>query len=543
MNFKTEILSINNIFYLLSLIIALLVAIPVFTICFGFFQNTSEYFSILSDTFLFNYIINSLLLLIGVLTLTFIFGFFSAYLLSFYSFPGSRFLRWGLILSFAVPAYIYAFTVYSFFENYGLAYTILTYFFGEGNYNKIIPKFDGLIGAIISLSFSLFGYVYVLTTSAFFYQSQNLIDVGRSLGFSKIKKFINIILPTVRPSIVVGLSLVAMETLSDFGTVSFLGLSTLTTGIYNSWVGFDDLATANRLSFILIFFIFLLFSIEFISRKEARYHIAGIEDYKIKKLKKLSSLKGLLASTYCYLLLFFSFILPIGLMLFWTQKYFEYIDISEFIKLNLNTVYLVVSSSIIILILSVISNFSNRVLNKNSLKFINTISISGYAMPGIILALALMSFSSWITSITNLNFKDFIIGSSFGLIVAYIIRFYALSFNSIKSNYLKINQSVDESASLLGYSKLKVFCDIHFPFLKRSCLIIFVLIATEIIKELPIALVLRPYNFDTFATKAFSYAEQDLIELAAFPSLCLVIWSIIFLVISFKYILPRNENE
>ena len=153
MNLKKEIITTNNLFYLVSLTIAILVAIPVFTVCFGFFQNTSEYFKILSDTFLFDYIKNSFFLLIGVLSLTFIFGFFSAYLLSFYTFPGSSFFRWGLILSFAIPAYIYAFTVYSFFENFGLAFTFLTNLIGEGNYNKIIPKFDGLIAAIISLSF------------------------------------------------------------------------------------------------------------------------------------------------------------------------------------------------------------------------------------------------------------------------------------------------------------------------------------------------------------------------------------------------------
>lgn len=230
-------------------------------------------------------------------------------------------------------------------------------------------------------------------------------------------------------------------------------------------------------------------------------------------------------------------------MVFWTQRYPEYINISEFFSLNLNTIYLVIISSIVILITSFISNFSNRISNKKSLKFINIFSISGYAIPGIILALALMSFSSWITDLTNINFKNLIIGSTFGLIIAYIIRFYALSFNSIRSNYLKINLSIDESAHLLGYSKFKIFSDIHFPFLKKSCLIIFILIAIEIIKELPITLILRPYNFETFATKVFSYAEQDLIEAAAFPSLCLVMWSTIFILISYKYILPSNENE
>ena len=152
-----------------------------------------------------------------------------------------------------MPAYIYAYSLTAFFENYGTAFSILKNIFGEGNYNSIIPKFDGMLGAIISISFSLFGYVYVLTRASFLYQSQNLIELGKNLGFSKRKSFLKIILPSARPAIIAGLSLVAMETLSDFGSVSFFGISTLTTGIYNAWISFDDLVLANRLSFFYWF--------------------------------------------------------------------------------------------------------------------------------------------------------------------------------------------------------------------------------------------------------------------------------------------------
>ena len=154
------------------------------------------------------------------------------------------FFKWALILSFAVPPYIYAYSLTAFFENYGTAFSILTNLFGEGEYNKYIPKMDGMFGAIISLSFSLFGYVYILTRASFHYQSQHLIDLGKNLGFSKNKSFFKIILPSARPAVVAGLSLVAMETLSDFGTVDFFNVSTLTTGIYNAWISFDDLSSS-----------------------------------------------------------------------------------------------------------------------------------------------------------------------------------------------------------------------------------------------------------------------------------------------------------
>ena len=246
-----------NIWYFSSFLISIAVAIPIVTVFSSFFESTGEYSNIIKNTFLYEYIFNSLSLLLGVLFLTFIIGVLGAYLVSFYSFPGANFFKWALILSFAVPAYIYAYSLTAFFENYGTAFSILKNLFGEGDYNSSIPKFDGMMGAIISISFSLFGYVYVLTRASFHYQSQNLIELGKNLGFSKQKLFMKIILPSARPAIVAGLSLVAMETLSDFGSVSFFGISTLTTVIYNAWISFDDLALANQLSFYLLIFLYM----------------------------------------------------------------------------------------------------------------------------------------------------------------------------------------------------------------------------------------------------------------------------------------------
>ena len=241
-----------NIWFISSLLVSISVLIPIVTVFYSFFEDTSNYFTILKETFLLEYIFNSLVLLISVLVLTFIIGTLSAYLVSFYKFPFSNFFKWALILSFAVPPYIYAYSLTAFFENYGTLYSILKNLFGPGNYNQHIPKFDGLFGAVLSLSFSLFAYVYILTRASFLYQSQNLIDLGRSLGFSKFKSLYSLILPAARPAIVAGLSLVAMETLAEFGAVDFFSINTLTTGIYNSWIAFDDLAFSNRLSFFLL---------------------------------------------------------------------------------------------------------------------------------------------------------------------------------------------------------------------------------------------------------------------------------------------------
>ena len=536
-----------NSWYLSSFLISFVVLIPIITVFTSFFENTSNYYEILKNTFLIEYILNSITLLVSVLILTFIFGTGTAYLVSFYKFPGSNFFKWALILSFAVPPYIYAYSLTAFFENYGTAFTILKNLFGDANYNKDIPKFDGMLGAILSISFSLFAYVYILARASFLYQSQNLIDLGKNLGFSKFKSFYKIILPAARPAIVAGLSLVAMETLAEFGAVDFFSINTLTTGIYNSWIYFDDLAFANRISFLLLLFIFSLFILENLSRRKAKYHLNSKGGFKQKEKIKVFGVQAFLAFMFCFIIFFISFLFPLSQMLYWTIKFPENLFDLNIINLFLNTLFLVVLSSLVLLIFSLISNYGNRVSNTKILNFLSTLSISGYAIPGVILAIAFISFIAWFdNSIIKLlgfsSIKKLFIGSILGLVLVYFIRFYSLAFNGIKSGYEKINISVDESAYLLGYSKRKTFMSIHIPFLRNSLLFIIILISLEIIRELPITLILRPFNFETFATTAYISASEDLLEAAAVPSLFLILIASLFIILTSKYIL-RETHE
>ncbi len=536
-----------NTWYLSSFLISLIVAIPIVTVFTSFFEDTTNYFEILKQTFFLEYIFNSLTLLIGVIFLTFILGVGSAYIVSFYHFPGANFFKWALILSFAVPPYIYAYSLFAFFDNYGTAFTILKYLFGDGNYNKQIPKFDGMFGLILSISFSLYVYVYILARSSFLYQSQNLIELGKNLGFSKFKSFYSIILPSARPAIIAGLSLVAMETLAEFGAVDFFSVNTLTTGIYNAWITFDDLAFANRISFFLLLFIFILFLTENLSRKKARYHLDSKGGFKKKEKNKLSGFKAFFAFSFCLALFFLSFLFPLSQMLYWTVKFPENLFDLNIIDLFVNTLYLVVLSSLVLLIFSLISNYGNRVSNNKILNFLSTISISGYAIPGVILAIAFITFIAWFDNsiIKPFGFssiKKIFIGSILGLVLVYFIRFYSLAFNGIKSGYEKINISVDESAYLLGYSKSKTFMNIHIPFLRNSLLFIIILISLEIIRELPITLILRPFNFETFATTAYISASEDLLEAAAVPSLFLILIASLFIILTSRYIL-REKYE
>ena len=534
-----------NIWFISSLIVSLGVLIPIITVSLSFFEDTSNYYQILKDTFLLEYIFNSIILLVSVLILTFVIGTTCAYLVSFYIFPLSNFFKWALILSFAVPPYIYAYSLTAFFENYGTAFTILTNVLGEGTYNKHIPKFDGLLGAILSLSFSLFAYVYILSRASFLYQSQNQIDLGRSLGFSKLKSLYSLILPSARPAIVAGLSLVAMETLAEFGAVDFFSINTLTTGIYNSWIAFDDLAFSNQLSFFLLLFIFALFIIENLSRKKAKYHFNSKGGFKQKEKIKLSGKKSFFAFMFCFIIFFLSFLFPLSQMLYWTIKFPENFFDIDIVTLTLNTVYLVILSSIVLIVFSLISNYGNRVSKNKFLNFLSTLSISGYAIPGVILAVAFITFIAWfdeniVKSLGFLSIKKVFIGSILGLVLVYFVRFYSLAFNGIKSGYEKINISVDESSYLLGYSKKKTFLNIHIPFLRNSLLFVAILISLEIIRELPITLILRPFNFETFATTAYISASEDLLEAAAVPSLFLILIATVFIILTSKYILREK---
>jgi len=540
-------LKIINIWYLSSFIISIIVLIPILTVFSSFFEDTTNYFEVLRETFFLEYIFNSITLLLGVLCLTFILGVGSAYIVSFYEFPGSNFFKWALILSFAIPPYIYAYSLFAFFENYGTAFTILKFLFGDGEYNKHIPKFSGMFGLILSLSFSLFAYVYILARSSFLYQSQNLIELGKNLGFSKFKSFYSIILPAARPAIVAGLSLVAMETLAEFGAVDFFSINTLTTGIYNAWIAFDDLAFANRISFFLLLFIFILFLTENLSRKKAKFHLETKGGFKKREKIKLKGSKSIFAVIFCTLLFFLSFIFPLSQMLYWTIKFPENLFDLNIIDLLMNTLYLVSLSSLVLITFALLSNYGNRVSNKKILNILSTLSISGYAIPGVILAIAFITFVAWfdenfIKAMGFLSIKKVFIGSVLGLVLVYFVRFYSLAFNGIKSGYEKMNIAVDESAYLLGYSKTKTFINIHIPYLRNSLLFVIILISLEIIRELPITLILRPFNFETFATTAYISASEDLLEAAAVPSLCLIIIASFFILLTSKYILRDNDE-
>ncbi len=528
----------KNLLYCFVIGISVFSIIPFFTIIINSSLIDFDY-SLFKDSKFIEFTRNSLVILFFVILLTFIFGVFSAYLVSFYNFSGVNFFKSSLILSFAIPPYIFGYSISAFFENFGSGYTLINFFLETQNANKFLPNFSPIAYSIISLSFTLYGYVYILSRSSFMGQSANLIDLGKSLGFNSYKRFFRIILPCARPGIFIGLSLVGMETLSDFGTVSYFGVSTFTTEIYNSWFILDDLNSSNFLSLLLLCFVFIFFFTENFLRKDSKFH--SLENDSRNKKENLKGINNLMAFLFCFILFFVSFIFPFSQMIFWSLKFPEYFKSLDMLKLNINTFILISCSGSLLIFLSLLSNFSNRVLKNKFLIFFSNLSISGYAIPGIIISVSIISFLSLISSFTNVNFKTIFIGSFYGLILGYFFRFYSIAFNGIKSNFLKINYSIDESSYLMGFNKFKTFSTVHWPIMKKNIFFIFILIAIEIIKELPITLILRPFNFETFSIRAYNFASQDLIEAAAIPSMFLIFWASIFILISFKYFFEEKK--
>ena len=281
--------------------------------------------------------------------------------------------------------------------------------------------------------------------------------------------------------------------------------------------------------------------------KKAQYHSPSKGGFKIKEKANLTGYKSLLAFVLCFTVFLLSFLFPVFQMLYWTIIFPKNLIDLNILQLLLNTLYLVTLSSLVLIVFSFISNYGNRVTRSKILGLLTTFSISGYAIPGVILAVAFITFIAWfdnnvISYFEIKSIKRIFIGSILGLVLVYFIRFYSLACNGIKSGYEKINRSIDESAYLIGYSKFKTFFSIHIPYLKNSVFLIGILVSIEVIKELPITLILRPFNFETFATTAYVYASQDLLEAAAVPSLFLILIASFFILITSKYIL-REDNE
>ena len=520
---------------ILSSLVLVVFVLPILIVISSIFGEWSENWSHIYDFALFNYIYNSSILVIGVLFIALIIGTTSAWIVTNYQFFGKNTLEWALILPLAVPAYILAYTFTGLFDTYGTANILIRDLFGfEDNYT-LFPNVRNLVGAIIVFSFTLYPYVYLVTRSAFLNQSQSMLEAGRLLGLNAIQIFYKLGIPIIRPAIIGGAMLVAMETLSDFGAVEHFAIQTFTTGIFRAWYGMYDIQTAMQLASMLLVFVGLFIILEKNSRDNARY-TSKSSTYKPKKLKKLKGYKAFFAFVLCFFPICIGFILPISELSVWMLNYNLNFFNDKFWTTATNTVFLGIVSAILCSVLALIVNFLIRLKNNNLSKILSSLLSLGYAFPGLILAVGIVQLFVWLDRYLFSGSEIVLTGSLIGLIFAYIIKSYALSNSAIESGYERISITLDESARTLGTSDIRLLSKIHFPLLKTSLLTSMLIVISEVVKELPATLILRPFNFETLAVSTYIYAAEERMIQASAPAVAIVLIGLIPIIILTKMI-------
>ncbi|MDF2154207.1 iron ABC transporter permease [Vibrio sp. CAU 1672] len=519
-------------------VLALLLVLPILAIFTTAVGETNELFSHLISTVLPTYAYNTIVLVVGTMVLSTFFGIPAAWVMAMCRIPGERFLQWALVLPLAMPAYIVGYIFTDWFDFAGPVQVLLRDITGWGPGEYWFPDIRTLGGAVIVLSLVLYPYVYLLCRAAFMEQNVSLLQSARLLKCSPWESFRRISLPLVRPSIAVGLSLVAMETLGDFGTVSYFAVNTLTTAVYDTWLGYSSLTAAAKISAIMLLVVIVLLSSERYSRRRQKLfqnQFSSREDFRYE----LQGWKKWLALVWCWGLVCVAFIFPLGQLLIYAYQYFAQSWTAEFREYAVNSLSVSFTAAVIGVAVALVVNFCQRVNpGRKSLAFMR-LSSMGYAVPGTVLAIGVMvpvlfmdhmvndiaSYLAW--NRPGLIFS----GSMFALIFAMVVRFSAVAIGSIESSLSKVSPSLDMASRTMGCNANTMLWRVHFPLVRRGALIAGLLVFIESMKELNAALLLRPFNFETLATYVYNFASDEHLELAAMPAVLLVLVGLVPLVI------------
>ena len=488
-----------------------------------------------------DYITNSIFLVLGVGLISLIIGTSSAWIITKYDFFGRRILEWALILPLAIPPYILAYTFTGLFDDYGSANEFIRWIFNLDSSFVFFPNVRNIFGAIIVFAFTLYPYIYLISRAAFLNQSKTLTDAGRILGLEGYRIFINLGLPMIRPAVIAGLMLVIMETLSDFGAVDHFAIQTFTTGIFRTWYGMYDLHTAMQLASLLLLFIIVFLVLERSSRMNAAYN-SPVSNANSSSSEKLNGGKSFLCFIGCFIPIFIGFILPIIELSRWAFAYNTgFFNESFFIQAK-NTILIALMASIVCTVIAFTINFSVRHTNVIFLKRINPFLSVGYGVPGLILAVGIVQMFTYLDKGIFIGFDFVLTGSLFGLLLAYLIKSYALSNSTIESGFERLSNRLDDSARVLKSSGWNLLLRVHFPLMKTSLLTSILLVMSEVVKELPATLILRPFNFDTLAVSTYIYAAEERMFEAASPAIAIVVIGLIPIIILTRMIKDSKDT-
>ena len=522
----------------LTLLVAATLLLPVIVIAASVFLSSGDIWQHLYDTVLAEYVANSLLLAFGVGCLALPLGVIPAWLVTLYRFPCSRQLEWALLLPLAMPAYIIAYTYTGMLDVAGPLQSWLRAAFAWQYGDYWFPDIRSLPGAVLMLSLVLYPYIYLLARAALLEQSASVVEVARTLGVRPAGVFFKVLLPLARPAIIVGLSLVLMETLADYGTVQYFGVATFTTGIFRTWFGLGSSIAAAQLSALLMLFVLFLIILEQYSRRQSRYHDTSTRYNRLEQ-KHLRGLRGLPALVVCALPVLFGFVIPSGQLLIWGMQTWRTSMDGGFFAIVMNSIELALITAVLAALLALAVSCARRQQPGIMTNSFNRLLGMGYAVPGAVIAVGVLipftwldrNLSHWIGLLSDTDPGLLLSGTIAILVFAYLVRFLALSLNTVDAGLAKIKPSMDEAGKSLGVGGFRLLRRVHIPVLRGTLLTAVLLVFVDVLKELPATLILRPFNFNTLAVRAYELANEERLADAAFPALAIVLAGIIPVII------------
>ena len=523
-----------NSLLIASVVVAGLIALPVVSVLANIFSGgTGAIWQHLASTVLPDYVASTLWLCLGVGCGVIVVGVATAWLTAMHEFPGRRFFEWALVLPLAMPAYVLAYVYTDFLQFVGPPQTWLREAFDWRRGDYWFPDVRSTGGAVAMFVFVLYPYVYLLARTAFIERASGMLEAARTLGLGPWRSFLRVSLPLARPAVVAGASLALMETLADYGTVSYFGVQTFTTGIYRAWFSLGDRVAAAQLAASLLAFAVLLLLLEQTSRGRARFHNTTGRN----RPHAEHALKGgaaVVALAVCALPLFVGFVLPAGLLLRLALTEGDAQFGARFVQLAGNSFLLAGLTALIAVSLALLLAYAGRLaklgIRARLAHLLNRLVGLGYSVPGSVIAVGVLipvtRFDNWLAGQWALWFGTnpglLLTGGIAALIYAYLVRFLAVALQSVSASLAKVTSNMDEAARSLGENQAGVLRRVHFPLLRGSLLSAGLLVFVDVMKELPATLVMRPFNFDTLATQAYTLASDERLAEASTASLAIV---------------------
>ncbi len=516
---------------------ALALMVPLIVIFSGILEPTDKVWSHIVNNLLGTYTMQTLLLMLGVAVCSFVMGVNAAWVVSMYRFPGRRLLEWALIMPLAIPAYLSGYAWAGMLDYTSPLYSFLRNNFGVHTGQYLFFDLLSLPGAIVVFSLSLYPYVYLITRTFFQHHAGNMFDAGRSLGLGPWAIYRRLGIPLARPAIVAGISLILMEVLNDYGLVNYFGVETYTTGIFTAWFAFGNVGAAMKLSALLMVFVLGLLLMEKYQRRNLRY--AGQPTYAATHPNRRKVRFGWVITVLTSLPFVLGFVIPIAAFIHWTVSV-DAANHRDFGRLLLNSFQLAATAAVLVTVLSLFLGFTIRTFPGLLTRVSVRIATLGYAIPGAVVAIGLLVTTLWLDS--KGGGTVLITGSIAALVYAYAVRFMAVGFHSIESGNERISVHLDQAARSLGSSLWRTFLRVNLPLMRGPMAVAFMLVLVDVLKELPLTLILRPFNYDTLAIRAFEYANDERIAEAS-PAALVIITAAIIPVILLNLIMKHNPHH